>query len=85
MTPGETIAFVRDTRVFECTLCFRVEELIGVESDELHWEAFWRVRVDGTVFGSLRLAEFQERGDTVQQRVINWYRRERIRRAGHGA
>lgn len=82
MTAGETIAFVRDTRVFECTLCFRVEELIGVETDELHWDAFWRVRVDGTVFGSLRLAEFQERGDVVEQRVVAWYRRERIRRAG---
>ena len=85
MTPGETIAFVRDTRVFECTLWFRVEELLGADSDDLHWDAFWRVRVDGAVFGSLRLAEFQERGDAVEQRVVSWYRRERIRRAGHGA
>jgi hypothetical protein len=82
MTAGETLAFVRDARVFECTLCFRVEELVGADRDELHWEAFWRVRVDGAVFGSLRLADFQERGDAVAQRVVSWYQRERIRRAG---
>ena len=82
MTTGETLVFVRDAQVFECTLTFRVDELVGVESDELHWEAFWRVRVDGLVFGSLRLGDLQERGDTVEQRVLGWYRKERIRRAG---
>ena len=81
MTVGETLAFVCDTRVFECTLCFRVAELIGFERDELHWEAFWSVRVDGVVFGSLQLQDLQERPADLQQRVIRWFRSEQIRRA----
>ena len=81
MTVGETLAFVCDTRVFECTLCFRVAELIGFERDELHWEAFWSIRVDGVVFGSLQLRDFQERADEMEQRVVHWYRSEQIRRA----
>ena len=80
MTVGETIVFIRDTRVFECTLCFRVAELIGFERDELHWEAFWSVRVDGILFGSLPLTELQERASEVELRVVHWYRSERIRR-----
>lgn len=81
MTVGETLAFVCDARVFECTLCFGVAELIGFERDELHWEAFWSVRVDGVVYGSLPLQSFAERGDAVEHRVVEWYRSERIRRA----
>ena len=81
MTVGETLAFVCDTRVFECTLCFRVAELIGFERDELHWEVFWSVRVDGVVFGSLPLHDFQERASEVQHRVLHWYRSEQLRRA----
>ncbi len=81
MTVGETLAFVCDSRVFECTLCFRVAELIGFERDELHWEAFWSIRVDGVVFGSLPLQSFQERAGNVAQRVVHWYRDERNRRA----
>ena len=81
MTVGETLAFVSDSRVFECTLCFRVAELIGFERDELHWEAFWSIRVDGMVFGSLQLRDFQERADEMEQRVVHWYRSEQIRRA----
>ena len=81
MTVGETLAFVCDSRVFECTLCFRVAELIGFERDELHWEAFWSIRVDGVVFGSLPLQSFQERAGNVTHRVVHWYRDERIRRA----
>ena len=81
MTVGETLAFVCDTRVFECTLCFRVAEVIGFERDELHWEAFWSVRVDGVVFGSLQLQDLQERAVDLQQRVIRWFRSEQIRRA----
>jgi hypothetical protein len=81
VTVGETLAFVCDTRVFECTLCFRVAELIGFERDELHWEAFWSIRVDGMVFGSLQLRDFQERADEMEQRVVHWYRSEQIRRA----
>jgi len=81
VTVGETLAFVRDTRVFECTLCFRVAELIGFERDELHWEAFWSIRVDGVVYGSLPLQRFGERSDDVEHRVVDWYRSERIRRA----
>ena len=80
MTVGETLVFIRDTRVFDCTLCFRVSELIGFERDELHWEAFWSVRVDGILFGSLPLADFQERASEVELRVVHWYRSERIRR-----
>ncbi|HEY7236476.1 MAG TPA: hypothetical protein VH539_20110 [Gemmatimonadaceae bacterium] len=80
MTVGETLVFIRDTRVFECTLCFRVAELIGFERDELHWEAFWSVRVDGILFGSLPLQDFQERASEVELRVVHWYRSERIRR-----
>jgi hypothetical protein len=85
MTSGETVVFVRDARIFECTLHFRVDELVGVDRDELHWEAFWRVRVDGALFGSLRLMDFLERDDVVEQRVHQWYSRERIRRAGRSA
>jgi hypothetical protein len=81
VTVGETLAFVSDSRVFECTLCFRVAELIGFERDELHWEAFWSVRVDGVLFGSLQLLDVQERADDVELRVAEWYRNERIRRA----
>ncbi len=81
MTVGETLVFIRDTRVFECTLYFRVAELIGFERDELHWEAFWSVRVDGVLFGSLQLLDFQERAAQIEQRVVHWYRSERIRRA----
>ena len=81
MTVGETLVFVRDNRVFECTLCFRVAELIGFERDELHWEAFWSIRVDGMLFGSLQLRDFQERADEMEQRVVHWYRSEQIRRA----
>ena len=81
MTVGETLVFVRDNRVFECTLCFRVADLIGFERDELHWEAFWSVRVDGMLFGSLQLLDVQERADDVEHRVVSWYRSERIRRA----
>jgi hypothetical protein len=81
VTVGETLAFVCDSRVFECTLCFRVAELIGFERDELHWEAFWSIRVDGVVFGSLQLRDFQERADEMEQRVVHWYRSEQIRRA----
>jgi hypothetical protein len=81
VTVGETLAFVCDTRIFECTLCFRVAELIGFERDELHWEAFWSVRVDGVVFGSLQLHDFQERATNLQHRVVHWYRSEQIRRA----
>ena len=81
MTVGETLAFFCDSRVFEYTLCFRVAELIGFERDELHWEAFWSIRVDGVVFGSLPLQSFQERAGTVAPRVVHWYRDERIRRA----
>ena len=81
MTVGETLVFIRDTRVFECTLYFRVAELIGFERDELHWEAFWSIRVDGVLFGSLQLLDFQERASDVEQRVVHWYRSERIRRA----
>jgi hypothetical protein len=81
VTVGETLAFVSDSRVFECTLCFRVAELIGFERDELHWEAFWSIRVDGMVFGSLQLRDFQERADEMEQRVVHWYRSEQIRRA----
>ena len=81
VTVGETLAFVCDSRVFECTLCFRVAELIGFERDELHWEAFWSIRVDGVVFGSLPLQSFQERAGNVAHRVVHWYRDERIRRA----
>jgi hypothetical protein len=81
VTVGETLAFVSDSRVFECTLCFRVAELIGFERDELHWEAFWSIRVDGVVFGSLQLRDFQERADEMEQRVVHWYRSEQIRRA----
>ena len=81
MTVGETLVFIRDTRVFECTLYFRVAELIGFERDELHWEAFWSIRVDGMVFGSLQLRDFQERADEMEQRVVHWYRSEQIRRA----
>ena len=80
MTVGETLVFIRDTRVFECTLCFRVAELIGFERDELHWEAFWSVRVDGVLFGSLQLTDFQEKASEVELRVVQWYRNERIRR-----
>jgi len=80
LTVGETLAFVRDSRVFECTLHFRVAELIGFERDELHWEAFWSVRVDGVVFGSLQLQSFQERAADVEHRVVDWYRNEQIRR-----
>jgi len=81
LTVGETLVFVRDNRVFECTLCFCVAELIGFERDELHWEAFWSVRVDGVLFGSLQLLDVQERADDVEHRVVDWYRSERIRRA----
>jgi hypothetical protein len=81
VTVGETLAFLSDSRVFECTLCFRVAELIGFERDELHWEAFWSIRVDGVVFGSLQLQDFQERADEMEQRVVHWYRSEQIRRA----
>lgn len=81
MTLGETLAFVRDTHLFECTLCFRVAELIGFERDELHWEAFWSVRVDGVIFGTLAMDDPRERADAVEQRVVHWYRHERIRRA----
>jgi hypothetical protein len=81
VTVGETLAFLSDSRVFECTLCFRVAELIGFERDELHWEAFWSIRVDGMVFGSLQLRDFQERADEMEQRVVHWYRSEQIRRA----
>jgi hypothetical protein len=81
VTVGETLGFVCDSRVFECTLCFRVAELIGFERDELHWEAFWSIRVDGVVFGSLPLQSFQERAGNVAHRVVHWYRDERIRRA----
>lgn len=81
MTIGETLAFVRDTHVFECTLCFRVAELIGFERDELHWEAFWSVRVDGVIFGSLPMENLREQPDAIEQRVVHWYRHERIRRA----
>ena len=81
MTVGETLVFLRDARVFECTLCFRVAELIGFERDELHWEAYWSIRVDGVVFGSLPLHNLQERPDDVSQRVADWYRSEQIRRA----
>ena len=80
MTVGETLVFIRDTRVFECTLCFLVAELIGFERDELHWEAFWSVRVDGVLFGSLQLADFQEKASEVELRVVHWYRNEQIRR-----
>ena len=81
MTVGETLVFVRDNRVFECTLCFRVAELIGFERDELHYEAFWSVRVDGVVYGSLPLHDLRESADHVQQQVVHWYRSEQIRRA----
>ncbi|MFL5615456.1 MAG: hypothetical protein ACJ796_17435 [Gemmatimonadaceae bacterium] len=81
MTVGETLAFVSDARVFECTLCFRVAELIGFERDELHWEAYWSIRVDGVVYGSLPLQRFEERSGDVEHRVVDWYRSERIRRA----
>lgn len=81
MTVGETLAFVSEARVFECTLCFRVAELIGFERDELHCEAFWSIRVDGVVYGSLPLHEVQERAAEVQLRVVHWYRSEQIRRA----
>ena len=81
MTFGETLAFVRDTHVFECTSCFRVAELIGFERDELHWEAFWSVRVDGVIFGSLPMENLREQPDVLEQRVVHWYRHERIRRA----
>jgi hypothetical protein len=81
MTLGETLAFVRDTHLFECTLCFRVADLVGFDRDELHYEAFWNVRVDGVVFGSLPLGTALERGAEVERRVVQWYRRERIRRA----
>jgi hypothetical protein len=81
LTVGETLAFVCDSHVFECTLCFRVAELIGFERDELHWEAFWSIRVDGVVYGSLQLQEFLERAADVERRVVQWYRSEQIRRA----
>ena len=81
MTVGETLAFVCDARVFECTLCFRVAELIGFERDELHYEAFWSVRVDGVVYGSLLLENLREDASGVQRRVVDWYRSEQIRRA----
>jgi hypothetical protein len=81
LTVGETLAFVCDSHVFECTLCFRVAELIGFERDELHWEAFWSIRVDGVVFGSLQLDDFLERAADVERRVVQWYRSEQIRRA----
>jgi hypothetical protein len=81
VTVGETLAFVSDARVFECTLCFRVAELIGFERDELHCEAFWSIRVDGVIYGSLPLHEVQERAAEVQLRVVHWYRSEQIRRA----
>ena len=81
MTVGETLAFVCDARVFECTLCFRVAELIGFERDELHYEVFWSVRVDGVVYGSLPLHDLRETADHVQQQVVHWYRSEQIRRA----
>ena len=81
MTLGETLAFMKDAHLFECTLCFRVADLVGFDRDELHYEAFWRVRVDGTIFGSLALADPLERDAAVQRRITLWYRRERIRRA----
>lgn len=81
MTAGETFAFVRDATVFECTLMFRVSELVGVDPAELHWEAFWRVRVDGVLFGALLVERFLERDSAVENRVVAWYRRERARRA----
>jgi hypothetical protein len=81
VTFGETLAFVSEARVFECTLCFRVAELIGFERDELHWEAFWSVRVDGVIFGSLPMENLTEQPDALEQRVVHWYRHERIRRA----
>jgi hypothetical protein len=81
LTVGETLAFVSDARVFECTLCFRVAELIGFERDELHYEAFWSVRVDGVVYGSLPLEDLREDAGGLRQRVVDWYRSEQIRRA----
>src|SRR2546423_4430396 len=84
MTSGETLVFIRDARIFECTLYFRVDELVGIDRDELHWEAFWRVRVDGELFGSLRLGDFLERDAAAEQRVHQGYCRERSRRAGPG-
>ena len=39
------------------------------------------VRVDGVLFGSLQLLDCQERAAQVEQRVVHWYRSERIRRA----